>query len=149
MGWVITRALHSVRALVDSSQARVEAAPLPRVSGDASMLVQLMQNLLENALKYRGTATPLVEISAEMVDGRCRFCVRDNGIGIDASQIERVFQPFHRVASGPACERGIGLGLATCRKIVERHGGKVWAESTLGNGSCFFFELLPASDVGD
>jgi signal transduction histidine kinase len=111
--------------------------------GDELLLGQLFQNLIGNALKFHGAAPPQVVISAHRLDGHWEFAVRDNGIGIPAEHQARVFELFQRL-NPPEKFAGSGIGLATCRKIVERHGGRIWVESPAGPGTVFRF-TLPAT----
>ncbi len=120
--------------------ARIEIAPLPRIRGDARQIAQLFRNLLSNALKYRSDAPPEIRISAEREEDGWHFRVQDNGIGIDEPFRERVFQIFQRLHTREEYP-GNGIGLALCRKIVSRHGGRIWVESARGRGSCFHFWL--------
>src|SRR5262249_5525246 len=114
---------------------------------DEAQLAQLAQNLLSNAVKFRGALPPRVEVSAEPAGGSWLFSVRDNGLGIPARDLERIFGGFERLH--PAAERpGSGLGLAICKRIVERHGGRIWAESEPGRGSTFYFTLPAAPPDG-
>lgn len=122
--------------------AEVLIGPLPTVKGHAPQLIQLLQNLINNGLKYNDGPTPIVSISAVPGDnGVWTFCVTDNGIGIPDRQRIDIFQPFVRLWSRDKYE-GTGLGLAICSKIVMRHEGKIWCESNLGEGSRFCFTLL-------
>lgn len=122
---------------------------LPVVTGDPGYLTRALQNLVENALKFRGEAPPVVTVSAERtVDGGAwELCLRDNGIGIDAPHLERIFEPFQRL-HGISRYPGSGLGLAVVRKVIERHGGRVWAESEIGRGTLFHIRL-PVRPEGD
>ncbi|NNC54940.1 MAG: hypothetical protein HKO07_04365, partial [Pseudomonadales bacterium] len=119
--------------------ARVGRGELPRLSVDATRIEQLCQNLIENAIKYRGDQPPVVDISAERVDDFWVFKVRDNGMGIDPAQKDQAFALFTRLTADSA--PGSGIGLATCKRIVEHHGGKIWVDSTLGAGSTFCFSI--------
>ena len=99
-----------------------------------------MQNLIENALKYRGEQAPRVHVSAEQKQGEWVFCVKDNGIGIDPSYAERIFVIFQRLHERGKYT-GSGIGLAITKKIIERHGGRIWVESEPGQGARFYFTL--------
>jgi PAS domain S-box-containing protein len=129
-------------AIEESGAQLVVPASLPMVSGDRSQLVQLFQNLIGNAIKFHGEAAPRVEISAERDEpaGMWRFAVRDNGIGIDPEHHDRIFVIFQRLHTREHYQ-GTGIGLAVCRKIVERHGGKIGVESADGKGSIFHFTI--------
>ena len=140
----VDAALNNLRALIVESKAEVKCHKLPIVKFDSARLVQLFENLIGNAVKYRGTNIPDVEISAEPNPDGWVLCVADNGIGIDPANHEKVFGVFtrlHRKEEYP----GTGIGLAICRKIVEQHGGQIWIESELGKGSRFLFRL-PADE---
>jgi signal transduction histidine kinase len=142
-GAAFDRAAADLGAAVRESGARVTRGPLPVVLADASQLGQLAQNLLANAIKFRGAEPPRVQVSAERQDDHWVFAVRDNGIGIAPRDRERIFGVFERLH--PASEYpGTGIGLAICRRIVERHNGRIWVESEPGQGSVFCF-TLPAS----
>ena len=120
--------------------------PLPRVLADDVQVGQLFQNLVDNALKFRGPRLPVVHVAAERQGDRWRFAVSDNGIGLDPSQAGRIFQVFRRLHTANEYP-GLGLGLALCKRIVERHGGEIWVESEPGRGSTFYF-TLPAANAG-
>ena len=139
MNEVLDTALALLTAPIDGAAAAIERAPLPRVHGDRSQLERLLQNVVGNALKYRDPERPLrIRIGC---DPAGVFFVADNGIGIPADQTERVFMIFQRLHAAQAYE-GTGIGLAVCRKIVERHGGRIWLCSDgEGQGSTFFFTL--------
>jgi signal transduction histidine kinase len=113
---------------------------LPEVIGDRSQLVLLLVNLVENAVKYRGTEPPRVVITAQSRDDDWLFEVRDNGIGIAPKHQQQVFEIFKRLHDQKHYP-GTGLGLAICRRVVGRHGGKIWIESKPGEGTSFFFTI--------
>ncbi len=130
---------------IDETDAEITADPLPTVSGDASQLRQLFQNLLENALQYSGEQNPRVSLSATRDGDEWIVSVSDEGIGIDHDDTDRVFEVFQRLHSHEEYE-GTGIGLSLCRRVVERHGGEIWVDSEPGEGSTFSF-TLPAADT--
>ncbi len=132
--------LRNLAAAIAENRAVVMNGDLPTVLADRSQLVQLLQNLIGNAVKFHGEKPPGVYVSAERQGRLWQFCVRDNGIGIDPQHFERIFVIFQRLHTREEYA-GTGIGLALCRRIVERHGGRLWVESTPGNGSSFFFTL--------
>ena len=137
----LQRALLNLRGSIGESGALVEHDPLPPVMADGTQLAQLFQNLVGNAIKYRATGAPRVHISVGKADGdRWSFAVKDNGIGIDPQYFERIFGMFQRL-HGRNEFAGTGIGLAICKKIVERHGGSITVESEPGEGSTFRFDL--------
>jgi len=127
---------------IRGNEATVAHDELPRVSGDPDRLIQVFENLIRNALQYRGEASPRIGITAEKRGDGWLFSVRDNGPGIEADCLETIFKPFERLHGKR--HPGPGLGLAICREIVERHGGRMWAESKAGSGATFFFSLPSA-----
>jgi PAS domain S-box-containing protein len=137
---VLARALGSLRLAIDEAGATVVSEPLPVVPGDAGQLEQLLMNLVSNALKFRGPEPPRVHVSAVRMHREWLFKVRDNGIGIDPQYFDRIFVIFQRL-HGKAEYPGTGIGLAICKKIVERHGGRIWVESEPGQGATFCFTL--------
>jgi len=144
-GWVDTAAVMSevgeiFREKIVAARARIEIGTLPTVWGDKVQLVQLLQNLLSNALKYHSDQPPLISIRAEGENGHWLFAVQDNGIGIDPLFFEKIFIIFQRLHNRNDYS-GTGIGLAVCKKIVERHGGKIWVESDPHSGSTFFFTV--------
>jgi PAS domain S-box-containing protein len=139
--------LANLETAIAETGARVTHDPLPAVVADKTRLVQLFQNLVGNALKFRRRdVPPRIHVGAKPDGGQWVLSVRDNGIGISADQFERVFGVFQRLHTRDEYP-GTGIGLAICRKIVERHGGRIWVESTVGEGTTFSF-TLPAS-AGD
>ncbi|HEU4740557.1 MAG TPA: PAS domain S-box protein [Meiothermus sp.] len=136
---VLQETLENLQFAIQENGAVVEADPLPRVLADRSQLGQVFQNLIANALKFRHPERPLhIRVGAVRQDGMWRFSVQDNGIGIEEQYFERIFVIFQRL-HGKEDYPGSGIGLALCKKIVERHGGKIWLESEVGEGSCFYF----------
>jgi light-regulated signal transduction histidine kinase (bacteriophytochrome) len=131
--------LQNLEVTISDVGATITHDPLPTVEYDAMRLSQLFQNLLANAIKYRGDRTPKVHISAKKVVGETVFSISDNGIGIDPKYCEQIFGIFKRL-HGREYE-GTGIGLAMCKKIVERQGGRIWVDSKPGEGSTFFFSI--------
>lgn len=133
-------AIKNLQVAIEESHAKVECGELPPVSADASQLVQLFQNLIANAIKFRGDGTPRIRISAEKTGREWVVSVADNGIGIAPEHAEIIFVIFKRLHTRSEYE-GNGIGLAICKKIVEQHGGRIWMESEPGKGSTFRFTL--------
>jgi PAS domain S-box-containing protein len=134
------RARINLRAAIEESNAEVTQAGLPEVLGDESQLAQLLQNLIGNALKFRAAATPVVHVSSSEKDDEFVIAVEDNGIGIEPQYFERIFMVFQRLHDKGQYP-GTGIGLAICKKVVDRHGGRLWVESAPGKGSRFVFTL--------
>lgn len=140
MNDVVTQALDNLRLVIDERHANIDIAKLPHVVGCGPELVQLLQNLIGNGIKYNDRAAPSISLSVKG-DGEDQiFVVEDNGIGIPDAKLNAIFQPFERLWSRDVYE-GTGLGLAICQKIVERHNGRIWCESEVGSGSRFCFAL--------
>jgi PAS domain S-box-containing protein len=137
---VVERARINLRAALEESGAQLDCDPLPEVEGDELQLTQLMQNLIGNAIKFRGKATPRVEVSCFEKENEFVIAVQDNGIGIEAQYFERIFMVFQRLHDKGQYP-GTGIGLAICKKVVDRHGGRMWVESSTGGGSRFLFTL--------
>jgi PAS domain S-box-containing protein len=133
-------ALENVRISLEETDCVVRAIGLPSVVTDPVQLAELFQNLISNAIKFRGDQPPLIEVSCEPGVASFQFAVRDNGIGMERQYFEEVFQVFKRLHSKEEYP-GTGIGLAICKRIVERSGGRIWIESTLGQGSTFYFTL--------
>ena len=124
---------------IRADEAKVTYDRLPRVSGDPDRLMEVFEKLLRNALRHRGAEAPRIHITVQGQQNEWLFALRDNGPGLEPDSLEKIFEPFARVhGQRPA---GIGLGLATCHKIVERHGGRMWAESPPGGGTAILFTL--------
>jgi nitrogen-specific signal transduction histidine kinase len=140
LGECVDRALEALTVRVNETGAQVSRDELPEVWGDSTLLTQLYQNLIGNALKFRGDQPPAIRLTVEERDGSPVFGVKDNGIGIESRYTQQIFQPFRRL-HGRAEYEGSGIGLAICRKIVERHGGKIWVESEAGKGAHFLFTI--------
>jgi signal transduction histidine kinase len=132
--------LDRATSLLELADATITAGELPEVTGDRSQLVQLLLNLLGNAIKYRSDAAPQVHVTAEDRGDDWLFAVRDNGIGIAPNHHQQIFEIFKRLHDQKAYP-GTGIGLAICRRVVDRHGGMIWVESKPGDGSAFFFTL--------
>ena len=130
--------LDDLSVAVEESHAVITWNDLPTLEGNHTDLVLLFQNLLDNAIKYRGSALPKIDIGASQEGSVWRFSVRDNGIGINPTYAEKIFEPFARL-HGVLEYPGSGLGLAICKKIVEHNGGKIWMESALGQGATVYF----------
>jgi signal transduction histidine kinase len=136
---VAGEALEMLAGPIEQSGADVTVEELPVILGDARKLRQVFLNLISNALKF-AEDIPVVRVSAEVQGNTAIFAVADNGIGMDPGQAERIFQPFHRL-HGEEEYPGTGIGLAVCERIVEQHGGRIWAQSAPGQGSTFRFTL--------
>jgi PAS domain S-box-containing protein len=139
-GQAVQRAVASLQTAIEESGATIEVGPLPTVVADASQLGQLFQNLIGNAIKFHGEQPPVVQVWAEPAPGEWVFSVRDNGIGIDTEFADRIWTIFQRLHSRDEYP-GTGIGLAICKKIVERHGGRIHVDSAPGQGSTFTFTL--------
>ena len=143
---VFDQALANLKVTIEESSAVVARGPLPTVMADKLQIGQLLQNLIGNALKYQGDEPPRVHVTAEQKGTEWVFSVRDNGIGIDPQYAERIFVIFQRLHNREEYP-GTGIGLAICKKIVERHGGRIWVESQLGSGATFSF-TIPMGNQG-
>jgi signal transduction histidine kinase len=137
----------NLKADLERSRAEVENDPLPVVRADPVLIAQLFQNLVENSIKYRSAAPPRVHVSCSERPDCWLFSVRDNGIGIRSGDTEHIFEPFRQSGSGRRTRGGVGLGLATCKRIVERHGGSIDVRSRPGEGTTFLFTVQRASSA--
>jgi light-regulated signal transduction histidine kinase (bacteriophytochrome) len=138
---ILASVTQNLQLSIEQNKATVTWGPLPEIRAHEIRIVQLFQNLIGNALKFRGSEPPKVHVAARREGREWIFSVRDNGIGIDPAEAEAVFAIFKRLRTEIP---GTGVGLAICKKIVERHGGRIWVESEPGRGSTFFF-TIPAS----
>jgi signal transduction histidine kinase len=136
---ILKAALMNLQATIKDSDAVVTSDPLPVIAADDSQLTQVFQNLISNSIKYRRTERPHIHVSAELVKGDWLFSVKDNGMGIDERYKERIFGIFKRLHGKEL--PGTGMGLAICKRIVERHSGRIWVDSIPGEGSNFRFSL--------
>jgi signal transduction histidine kinase len=137
---VLAEACSNLQLAIRENQAEVKPCDLPVVMGNSYQIIQLFQNLIGNAIKYRREETPVIQISVKCQQCDWLFAVKDNGIGINSQYYERIFQIFQRLHTQEEYV-GTGIGLAICHKIIERHGGKIWVESQLGIGSTFYFTM--------
>ncbi len=137
---VMQDVLNDLELTIQDNDARITFDSLPVVVADESQLQQLFRNLIGNAVKYRGQDPPQIHVSVQRQDRAWRFSVQDNGIGMEDRFFERIFQIFQRL-HGPGRYNGTGIGLAICKKIVERHGGRIEVASTLGQGTTFSFTI--------
>ena len=135
----------NLQSSVQDTNAQITCDELPTVAGDKPQLVQLLQNLISNAIKFHDEPPPKIHISAKQKDGHWVVSIRDHGIGVAPKYHDRIFEFFRRIHSRDRFP-GTGIGLAICKRVVERHGGRIWVESTLGEGSTFFF-TLPLRDL--
>jgi light-regulated signal transduction histidine kinase (bacteriophytochrome) len=135
----LASAMENCGVAIADTRAEISSGPLPVVLGDRTEIVLLFQNLISNAVKYRGKAQPVIRISAHEDQGIATFQISDNGMGIPAQYHERIFGLFKRLHGREI--PGTGMGLALVRRIVEKRGGRVWVESEVGRGSTFFFTL--------
>ena len=147
LNMVLQNVRDALGAEIDVAGAEIVCeCELPWVLGDPPQLEQLVQNLVSNAIKYNRAERPRIHVSAEPVEGGWQIQVSDNGIGVDPARVRDIFEPFRRLHSAREYS-GTGLGLATCRRIAERHGGRIWCDSQPGIGSTFVLHLLAAQDT--
>jgi PAS domain S-box-containing protein len=140
------QALGNLDASLKESQADVASGQLPLIWGNFNQIEQLFQNLIGNAIKFRGASAPQVRVEAREKNGEWVFCVRDNGIGIDPKYSDQIFEIFKRLHTRSEYP-GTGIGLAICKKVVARHGGRIWVESEAGKGAAFYWTLPVLKEV--
>lgn len=137
----LTDAMEYLHPVIRHARAEIEIGPLMKVHADRRLLERLFVNLLDNGIKFaRSGSDPKLTISARRGEGMCEVCVEDDGIGLKNSAAGTIFEPFRRLHP-PHDYEGTGIGLAICKKIVERHGGQIWVESEPGRGARFLFTL--------
>ena len=137
---VFETAVSNLETAITETEARVTHDPLPTVMADGRQLVQAFQNLIANGIKFRREEPPQIHVTAKQEENEWVFSIRDNGIGIDEQYAERIFVIFQRLHTRTEYA-GTGIGLAICKKIVERHGGRIWLESNVGEGTAFYFTI--------
>ncbi len=136
----VRRAINNLRAAIEETGASITYDALPTVDADDVQLAQLFQNLMGNALKFRSQSVPRIHVSSKETEAEWEFAVADNGIGIEPQYFERIFMVFQQLHTKGEFP-GTGIGLAICKKVVERHGGRIWVISRPGEGSAFHFTL--------
>ncbi len=144
---VCSQAIEALGSSIDESSAEFQIDDLPKVAGSEIQLIRLFQNLFSNAVKYRSDAKPIIRVTAQAKGDFYAISVADNGIGFESENTERVFRFMERLHSKDEIE-GTGIGLSSCKQIVKRHGGEIWANSSPGKGSTFTFTLPASEDSG-
>ena len=126
--------------MIDETNSIITHDPLPLIYANEQQMVQLFQNLIDNSIKYRGKETPKIHVSSENEDDEYIFSIKDNGIVIDQKDLQRIFTMFKRLHTQEEYD-GTGIGLTISQKILEKHRGRIWAESEKGKGSTFYFTI--------
>ncbi|HEX2962476.1 MAG: ATP-binding protein [Bacteroidota bacterium] len=140
LNYIVEDVLKDLELIITESGAEINVSKLPVLNAEPTQMHQLFQNLIANAIKFRGEKNPVIHIIAERRENSLIFCVRDNGIGINPEFLERVFMIFQRLHEREKYA-GNGIGLALCKKVVENHGGRIWVESEEGKGAAFYFTI--------
>jgi PAS domain S-box-containing protein len=143
----LDKAVFNLQIAIKESGAVITHDDLPTVMADSSQLARLFQNLISNAIKFHGKEAPKIHISAEQKDDEWIFSFKDNGIGIEPKFLDQIFVMFHRLHTKKEYP-GTGIGLSICKKIIERHGGRIWVESEPGKGATFFFVIPSIGNAG-
>ena len=137
---ILETVLINLKILIENNNAIITYKSLSIIYANEQQMVQLFQNLIGNAVKYRGKKNPRINISAKKVNNKYIFSIEDNGIGIDKKNLDKIFIIFKRLQTWTEYE-GTGIGLSISKKIIHQHGGKIWAESELEKGTKFYFTL--------
>ncbi len=140
-------AIQNLKTIIEESDAKITFGELPSVMANHLLLVQVFQNLVSNSIKFKSLYPPHIHISSEIKNGECIFSIKDNGIGFKMEYCDKIFQVFKRLHHSEHYP-GTGIGLGICKRIIERQGGKIWAESIVGKGSTFYFTLQNPSSFG-
>jgi light-regulated signal transduction histidine kinase (bacteriophytochrome) len=138
--FILNQVLSNLKLAIKENNATISHDPLPEVTVNSTELIQVFQNLILNGIKFHNEEPPKIHISAEKKVSEWIFSVQDNGIGIDSKHYERIFEFFKRLHKREEYP-GVGIGLAICKNIIERHDGRIWVESELGKDSTFYFTL--------
>lgn len=141
---IVNESIHNLKVAIDENQAEISVDPLPEIVANRTQMIQLFQNLIANAIKFQSEKKPVIHVSCEEKENKYHFSVKDNGIGIDKNNLDRVFKMFQRLHTAEEYD-GTGIGLSITKKIVQQHNGAVWVESKLGEGSTFYFSM-PVAD---
>jgi signal transduction histidine kinase len=140
----MTKVLHNLKLAIEETGAEILFENLPEIIADEGQMIQLLQNLISNAIKF-STGKPVINVTAKKGKDYFLFCVSDEGIGIESQYFEKIFKIFQQLE--PYHYKGTGIGLSICKRIVERHGGRIWVESEPDKGSQFYFLIPENADI--